>query len=442
MNRRHIFSLLICLSACQAKPHYPLRSDVSQDYSFEPIEEPVHVPPTTTGRVPLNSQEISFSQPHNRHVLSLNAQGNGLLVSGAAESSEPLSIHAITQFALQKETSYTYPDLVGVPAAAYKVFMNEAGQGQVIVVNTASSIPPFAVAPAVSRGADNSPLEIRTLAISDFKPAEKPELITVPGRFSRITPGQVLVNEEGNGFMSLQVIDAPEASSPSPVSRWIFLPIRSHRVESTPVKTLDISGVSGEIDGVWLNAEEDGFVLYRQAPHRWFVRSIYRGKVSDQAITLGDALTGSRPKVEVDAAGMGSIHFIQTDRLQQLRWLDGFSIAQPQILPLPPLPENYSLVSSFKGKRGSVVEIPSMPNQDNTWTLKSYHLDQGELQHSRQFTYAMDPIRILGGGTTLNLTPHGDGLFAWSTLQKGGMNGTIHLMSFEGFQFVDSEHSP
>jgi hypothetical protein len=418
MKVLRLFALLLCLSACQPTQKYPSSPYVG--YPEEP-ESFLALPDLYSGRASLNQQEISFSQARNRHLLPLSENGNGLLISGAAENSESLSIYSITNFVLQKETAFTYPSLAGTQAADYTAFINEAGQGQVIVVN------------AVSRPPDNGSLEIRTVAVSDFKPAAEPEVIRVPGHFSNLQLGQTLVDDNGNGYLSLRVTDARVTSSSTPVSRWIFIPIRSHRVQSMQLTTPDTSRISGEIAGVWLNANQDGLLLYRQEPRHWFVRTISQGKLSYQEMDLGEVLNISNPKVDVDATGKGIIHFIQADRLHKLCSITGFKVSEPQAMPLPALPAEHYVLSSFKNDQGSVVEVPRTPLTGDTWAFKVHHIYQGKVVQSRTLTYAIDPLRIPGGGVSLSLTARGDGLFSWSTLQKGGMNGKIHLKAFEYF---------
>jgi hypothetical protein len=466
MKILRLFSLLLCLSACQATQQYPLPVDPpTNPGNFLPLEP---LPALDSGHPPLNQQELTFSQPRNKHLLPLNEDGNGLLIGGAAQSSEPLGIHRVNNFVVQKETALTYPDLFGTQAADYTAFINEAGQGQVIVVNTASSIPPSAVTPAISRPPDNGPLEIRTVTVSDFKPAAEPELIAFTDRFSNIKLGQTLVDENGNGFLSLRVIDPVEGSSnaggfiplpidpldpapdppptnlpsTSPVSRWVFIPIRSHRVQSTLVSAPDMSGISGELVGVWLNANQDGLILYRQEPQHWFVRSIHEGKLSDQPIDLGKVLNISNPRVDIDATGNGYIHFIQADRLHKLCTINRFIVREPQALSLPPLPAEHYVVSYFKNGEGSVIEVPRTPLQGDTWAFKVHRLYLGNVLESLTFTHTIDSIRIPGGGMSLSLTARGDGLFAWSTLQKGGINGKIHLKAFERFLPAGADHWP
>lgn len=441
------FALAFCLSACQSAqqpaptPSYPLSSVTPTMSTAQP------------GRASSNQQELSFPQPRNHFRFSLSEEGNGIFVTGARESAEPLGIHIINRFVLQDKL-LNYPSLISRQAADYTLFLSEQGQGQVIAVNTPGPYNPSGAQPAIEMPPQNAPLEIRTITLSGFQPDSEPTTLTFSEQFSGIKLGQKLVDASGNGYLSLYVTDPvtsfpsavrpaespPPPAQPAPASHWIFVPIRSHRVQSTLDKGVDLSGVPGQITTVWLNADKNGLLLYNSREQQWFLREIRQGKLGEQIVGLGGPFKMSAPEVRLDAAGNGYVYLLQTNGVQQVHPIRLFTVGQEQILQLPPLSPDHFVISDFKGDQGTLVEVPNTPLNRSAWEFKVHHLDQGRLRDSRTLSYPLGATEIPALGVGLSITSRGDGLFAWSTLEQGGINGKIHIQALDNFQISGEGH--
>lgn len=429
MKELHFFTLALCLCACQAASKPSINPSPSAFSSM---------PSTFPGRVQKAQQELDFPVPRNTFHLHFNEDGNGVLLTGGGLSMEPLGLQSIKNFILQ-EPLQNYPSIAGVALAAQAVFMNQQGQGQVIAVNTTSPTPPGGVMPAVEIPPQNKSLELRTVAIQGFKPTEAPEVFTFQEKFSSISLRQVLVNESGNGYLSLQVLDPVSettANSSKPLPRIIFVPIQAHRVQPTLESALNLSGIPGQITGVWLNADKDGLVLYRQEPEHWFIRLVEKGQLGSQIVDLGGRLRMAAPDLQLDANGNGHIYLVQANGQQVFYPLKNFIPGASQILPVPTLPPETFAMADFQGEQGIVVEIPTNPVKGSVWNFQVYHVFQGRQIQSQTLTYHLGPDQFPGLGFQVRVTSHGDGLLTWSTLQQGGSNGKIHFQALENFQLT------
>lgn len=446
MKALRLFSLALVLSACQSAQQ-PAATPSSPFSSVTPTMSTPQPNPAS-----LNQQILSFPQPRSHFRLSLSEEGNGIFVTGARESAEPLGIHIINRFVLQDEL-LNYPSLISRQAADYTLFLSEQGQGQVIAVNTPGPHDPSGVQPAIAMPPENAPLELRTITLSDFKPDSEPTTLTFPESFSGIKLGQRLVDSSGNGYLSLYVTDPvtsfPSAvrpagtprppAQPAPASHWVFVPIRSHRVQSTLDKGVDLSGVSGQITSVWLNADKNGLVLYNSREQQWFLREIRQGQLGEQIVSLGGPFRMSAPEVRLDASGNGYVYLLQKNGVQQTHPVRLFSVGPAQILELPPLSPDSFVVFDFKGDQGTLVEVPNTPLNRISWDFKVHHLDQGRLRDSRILSYPLGSTEIPALGVGLSISSRGDGLFAWSTLEQGGINGKIHIQTLDNFQIAGTD---
>jgi len=444
------FFLVLCLSACQATQQSPL-----------PGDKPSPVPTSAPGRAKMLQQELHFIEPRNQMELHFGEDGNGFLLTGGGTSSVALGRNNIETFVVQ-DLHQSYPNLISNITAARRVFLNSQGQGSIIFINSASPVPITGGGPGGDRAGferppKSVPLEIRTLRIQNAQPVQEIDTLVFSEEFSDIELKQGFVDEAGNGFLTLQVVDPippnrfaspmpieealkqtrppAELSVTTPLPRLVYLPIQGFqaqkRIESGP----DLSALPGRIMRVWLNANQDGLVLYAQEPDSWAIRALRQGVISDQIIDLG---AGRSPSIKLDTQGNGYIYMIQSEGNQLMYPIQRLVVGPAQQLQLAPVSPAHLVVADFVGDHGTVVEIPNVPSQDGIWQFKVHQLHQGQVSRSQTLTYPLSSIRIPGLGADVNVTSQGDGLLAWSTLQKGGINGMIHFQALEKFQLAGS----
>lgn len=457
MKTISLFFLVLCLSACQAAQQSPA--------SMLPLEDkPLPVSTSSPGRATIMQQELHFIEPRNRLELHFGEDGNGFLLTGGGSSSVALGINKIEAFVVQ-DLHQSYPNLISNITASRRVFLNSKGQGSLILINSASPVPITGGSPGVGRLPQNVQLEIRTLLIQNAQPVQEIDTLIFSETFSDIELKQGFVDEVGNGFLTLQVVDAipqnlldrladpmagpipvgeaaqqdlspTELSAMMPLPRLVYLPIQGFQVQKRIESGPDLSALPGRVMRIWLNANQDGLVLYRQDPDVWAMRTLREGLLSDQVINLGAG--GRSPAIKLDTQGNGYIYMIQSEGDQFMYPIHHLVVGPAQQLQLTSVAPDHFVVADFKGDYGTVVEIPNAPSKGGIWQFKVHQLYKGQVGQSRTLTHPLSSIQIPGLGADVRVTPQGDGLLAWSTLQQGGINGIVHFQALEKFQLAGS----
>lgn len=453
-------ALLGLLCSCQVNNNNVLQPPATAENIAENTEE---IP--STGRVPVSQQSVYHRHGEYQFRLTLNEQGHGLLsTDGSDGSMQALKLHRVENFVVQEEL-LQYPEIAGRALAAHTVFLNQAGQGQVIAVNTASPYAPGGVytGPVNLQPLDpitgeampepeatplpKAPLALRTVSIQRFNPATAFDTHTFEERFAQIQMGQVLTDEQGNGYLSLQVRDTLPQVQGEP-SRLVFVPIQNHQVqrqlESLPV----LAEISDQIVGAWLNAEHSGLFLVEHAARggRWTLHTLQQGRLQPQSLVLDDTVSMGLPSIQLKANGKGSLFLRRRDGQVFYAPVQNFVPETPRLLPvrvqehLLSSPDNTAVFAAFNDNQGLLVETPVQPQKPNTagpwpFTLHRLALAPERLIETRTFAHDLSAEEFPGLGFGLSLTSRGDGLLGWSTARGRG-DGWIHLRALDGFQVV------
>lgn len=392
--------------------------------------------PSTTS-VPLSSapQELRFAHGSPAVRLQTNDQGQGVMLTSGGANLEALSIYPIENFQV-KAQKQSYPELRGRALAAHTLLLSSQGQGQVIAVNSAEALLPNEIGPAVSIPPTPTALELRTLGIQNFKAARAAETHVFKEVYTHIDLNQLLVNADGNGYLSLQVRSTLE----DPL-RIILIPIKNHQVQPVIEATLDLPVYrsSHQFRKVWINAAKNGLLVDWDETGAWKANTIRQGKLSAETQDLGSNLMMGQPIVKLDAQGQGTVYTIQNDGSHMLARITDFKAGPAEKLELPPLERMASSFTWFEGDQGTVVTLPVSEPLRKSRTYTFHHLSQGRVVASKTLTYNFDPSRILDSAGAFWLTSKGQGLLAWSTVQQGGSNGTLHLQTIDNFLITGPE---
>jgi hypothetical protein len=292
----------------------------------------------------------------------------------------------------------------------------------------------------------NPDVKFRQIDLSNLQSSEV-QTLTGSDLQSNFSSSHVLVNAQGNGYLSMMMNPVKLSSTveqgatqtkeravddnPSRM-QLAYLPIQNYQLQF-PIQYMDVPTSQPNKIRVWLNSERVMLIL-EPVGLNWQLRRI-KNK-SEQTFPIQ---TANSPEITVDDQGNGHVFTRGNPYAKEpYRYypLQNFQLGEPVDISVP-VREYANTSISLLGDQAILVETLSYKPTDMIWPIYVYRLDKGREVATQTIQYPLAAKRLPLGGALVDLLPNGQGLIHWGSMQQGGSDPRYHLHALNNYQAME-----